>query len=72
MGSVGHRCAVCPCVRVCVVWQTDALTPLYIASRSGQVEVMRALVGSGAVVNQADVRDHGLAVGAWVCMCDRC
>jgi hypothetical protein len=51
MGSVGHR--VC----VCVVWQTDGFTPLYAASHNGHVEVVRALVGAGAAVNQADVRD---------------
>jgi hypothetical protein len=44
-------------VRVCVVWQTDGFTPLYAASESGHVEVVRALVGAGAAVNQADVRD---------------
>jgi ankyrin repeat protein len=40
-----------------VVRQTDGLTPLYAASENGHVEVVRALVGAGAAVNQADVRD---------------
>ena len=44
-------------VSVCVVWQTDGLTPLYAASHNGHVEVVRALVGAGAAVNQAAVRE---------------
>jgi hypothetical protein len=74
-GSVGHRCVVCPCVRVsvCVVWQTDGWTPLCIASDHGQVEVMRALVEAGAAVNQADVReDWGVDVGVRVCVGSWC
>jgi hypothetical protein len=56
---------------VCVVWQTDATTPLYIASQNGHDEVVRALVGAGAAVNQAGVReDWGgcwcLGVGGWL------
>ncbi len=42
---------------VCVVWQTDGWTPLYVASEKGHVEVVRALVGAGAAVNQAAVRE---------------
>ena len=45
------------CVRGCVVWQADATTPLYIASHNGHVEVVRALVGAGAAVDQAAVRE---------------
>ena len=45
------------CDRVCVVWQTDGATPLYIASQEGHDEVVRALVGAGAAVNQATVCD---------------
>ncbi len=44
------------CDRVCVVWQTDGATPLYIASQEGHDEVVRALVGAGAALNQATVR----------------
>jgi hypothetical protein len=44
-------------VSVCVVWQTDGWTPLFIASHNGHVEVVRALVGAGAAVNQAAVRE---------------
>jgi ankyrin repeat protein len=45
------------CGSVCVVRQTDGFTPLCVASQNGHVEVVRALVGAGAAVNQADVRD---------------
>ncbi len=44
------------CIRLCVVRQADGRTPLYIASLNGHVEVVRALVGAGAAVNQAKVR----------------
>jgi ankyrin repeat protein len=59
---------------VCVVWQTDGFTPLYIASQNGQVEAVRALVGAGAAVNQADVREDlvfGCAsvCGVWIAAC---
>jgi hypothetical protein len=45
------------CVLVCVVWQTDGLTPLHAASWQGHDEVVRALVGAGAAVNEAAVRE---------------
>jgi hypothetical protein len=44
------------CVRV-FGWQTDGFTPLYAASQEGHVEVVMALVGAGAAVSQADVRE---------------
>ena len=50
------------CVPVSVVWQTNGVTPLYAASNHGHVEVVRALVGAGAAVNQAAVRDDVLVV----------
>jgi hypothetical protein len=53
MGFVGPQGAVCPCV----VCQTDGRTPLYAASNHGHVEVVTALVGAGAAVNQAKVRE---------------
>ena len=49
----------CVSVCACVVWQTDGWTPLLLAaSGKGDVEVVRALVGAGVVVDQATVRDH--------------
>ncbi len=39
------------------VCQTDGSSPLFVASLNGHVEVARALVGAGAAVNQARVRD---------------
>jgi hypothetical protein len=38
-----------------VVLQTDGATPLFIASQSGHVECVRALLGGGAAINQARV-----------------
>ncbi len=38
-----------------VVFQTSGATPLYIASRNGHVECVRALLDRGAVINQAKV-----------------
>ena len=52
-----HRGEVRACVRVSGGRQTDGCTPLYVASHNGHVEVVRALVGAGAAVNQARVRD---------------
>lgn len=60
-GFVGNHCAIL----VCVVWQTDGWTPLFAASDTGDVEVVMALVGAGAIVNQAKVRDDWWTVGAW-------
>ena len=43
--------------------QTDGSSPLSIASWSGHVDVVRALVEAGAAVDQADVsRSVGLCV----------
>jgi hypothetical protein len=60
--------ASCFFLSVRVVWQTDGATPLYVAGLNGHVEVVRLLVGSGAAVNQARVReDWGWRFGcAWV------
>ena len=64
---------------VCVARQTDGLTPLCAASESGHVEVVRALVGAGAAVNQADVRDDwggclcsGVRDDVVACACSSC
>ncbi len=38
-----------------VVLQTNGATPLYIASRKGHVECVRALLGEGVAINQAKV-----------------
>ncbi len=35
--------------------QADGWTPVYVASRKGHVDAVRALLGAGASVNQADV-----------------
>ncbi len=53
-------------VSVCVVRQTDGWTALLAASENGHVEVVRALVGAGAAVNQADVGDHWGDCSCWV------
>ena len=53
------------CVRVCAVWQTDGAIPLHAASHNGHVEVVRALVGAGAAVNQAAVRED---LGGYWCL----
>ncbi len=45
------------CGRVSAAWQTTGGTPLHVASKNGHVEVVRALLGAGAAVSQAMVRD---------------
>ena len=46
----------CDVYSVChVVFQTNGATPLLVASLSGHVECVRALLGAGAGVNQATV-----------------
>ena len=49
--------AIVWCARVSAAWQGAGSTPLFMASRNGHVEVVRALVQAGAVVNQATVRE---------------
>ena len=39
-----------------VAGQSGGFTPLFVASQHGRIEVVRALVGAGAAVNQANVR----------------
>jgi ankyrin repeat protein len=53
---------------VCAVWQTDGAIPLHAASNTGHVEVVRALVGAGAAVNQAAVREDLGGYWCWVCV----
>ncbi len=38
-----------------VVLQKTGATPLYVASQNGHVECVRALLGGGAAINQAEV-----------------
>ncbi len=51
----------CARMDVCIVWrvvlpcQNDGWTPLLIASQSGHISVVRALVEAGAAVDQAAV-----------------
>jgi hypothetical protein len=51
------------CVCMSGAWQANGATPLYAASQNGHVEVVRALVGADAAVNQATVRDD--CGGCW-------
>ncbi len=60
-----HAPSLCD-VSVCVVWQTHSWTPLLAASDNGHVEVVRALVGANAVVNQRDVGDRWGDCCCWV------
>jgi hypothetical protein len=46
----------CDVYSVCdVVFQTDGVTPLYIACQNGHVECVRALLGAGAAINTSKV-----------------
>ncbi len=70
--NVFHGYSSCG-VSVCVVRQTNGRTPIYVASLNGHVEVVRALVGAGAAVNQAKVRyflggcwSVRVCVGGWM------
>jgi hypothetical protein len=44
---------------LCMVEQGDGCTPLYVASHNGHMDVVRALLGTGAAVNQVTVRGQG-------------
>jgi hypothetical protein len=68
MAFVPSSCGASVCLRL----QPGGCTPLNAASENGHVEVVRALVGAGAAVNEADVRDHWLVVGARACVGVRC
>ncbi len=48
--------------------QGDGRTALMSASVNGHVEVVLALLGAGAAVNQADVSGDGGA--GYVCVCE--
>ena len=74
------RCArvVCLCWLSCdrrwvwfVVVQTDGATPLYVASKNGHVEAVRALLDAGAAVNQASVSGYGRAEERGMVVCVR-
>ncbi len=57
--------------------QADGWTPLLVASWRGRGEAVRALLGAGAAVNQADVSGDGgarflcVCVSVFVCECWR-
>ena len=57
------------------LWQSNGITPLYVASQNGHVDAVKALVRAGAVVNQAMVRTGGLNMPCTesepVCVCMR-
>jgi hypothetical protein len=57
---------------VCVSEQTDGASPLLAACKRGHVEVVGALLGAGAAVNQAMVRDHWILCQSPVvaCVCE--
>ena len=89
-GWVGYweSLRVCGATWLPVLAQTDGYTPLHAASRDGHVEVVRALLGGGAAVNQGMVRCHvsnrlarvtshwaveGVERSRWVwCVCSMC
>ena len=54
-----------------MVSQADDSTPLYVASKEGHLNVVKALLRAGVAVNEAMVRDDGLhtcrmlAMGRW-------
>jgi hypothetical protein len=50
------------------VLQTNGATALYIASREGLLEVVRALVGEGVALNQSEVSDGGSVVRGRLCV----
>ncbi len=50
----------------CVVFQTNGLTPLHIASENGHVECVLALLDRGAAINQAKV-----GYSTWTAECSR-
>jgi hypothetical protein len=55
------------------VVQTTGATPLHVASVSGHVEVVRALVGAGVAVNQAMVSVDGRTIGMFARVgCELC
>jgi hypothetical protein len=56
--DASHEGVICLC-ECRVVLQTWGATPLHIASECGHVECVRALLGGGAVINQADVSFAG-------------
>ncbi len=49
--------------------QRNGWSPLLIASQDGHVEVVRALLGAGADVGQADVSRARSVVGDEMCVC---
>ena len=57
LGCFGHI--------VSVAGQTGGVTPLFAASRGGHIEAVTALVGAGAAVNQAAVREFRLSPGGY-------
>jgi hypothetical protein len=53
-----------------VVWQTDGVTPLFIASFRGHVECVWALLGGGAAIDQVMVGSATwMAVYCRDCVC---
>ncbi len=54
------------CAVVFFDWQSDGATSLFMASENGHVDVVGALVGAGAAVNQADVRDLQLGLHSFL------